>query len=218
MIAFIDDHRQAYGVEPICRALPIAPSTDHAHAARRADPSRLPDRVRRDADLRVEIRRVFEDNFRVYGVRKVWRESRREGFSAARCTVARLMRNIGLRGAIRDKPLRTTISDKAALCPLDRVNRQFRASAPDRLWLADFTYVATWAWLRLCRLRRRRLRPADRRLAGQPDEGDRVEGEGTAELLDDGTIEIELAYDNNDEVVLKAKRDPSSTACSVANS
>ena len=98
MIAFIDDHRQAYGVEPICRVLPIAPSTDHAHLARHADPSRLPDRVRRDADLKVEIQRVFEENFRVYGVRKVWRQLRREGFSVARCTVARLMRNIGLRG------------------------------------------------------------------------------------------------------------------------
>src|SRR5271157_3456202 len=117
MIAFIDDHRQAYGVEPICRVLPIAPSTYHAHAGKRADPSRLPERVRRDADLKVEIRRVFEENFRVYGVRKVWRQLRREGFSVARCTVARLMRNMGLRGAIRGKPLRTTINDKAA--PLD---------------------------------------------------------------------------------------------------
>ena len=144
MIAFTDDHRQTYGVEPICRVLPIAPSTYHAHAARRADPSRLPDRVRRDAHLKVEIRRVFEENFRVYGVRKVWRQLRREGISAARCTVARLMRDMGLRGASRGKPLRTTISDKAAPCPLDRVNRQFHASAPDRLWLADFTYVATW--------------------------------------------------------------------------
>jgi HTH-like domain len=145
MIAFTDDHRQTYGVGPICGVLPIAPSTYHAHAARRADPSRLPDRVRRDADRKVEIRRVFEENFRVYGVRKVWRQLRREGFGAARCTVARLMRDMmGLRGAIRGKPLRTTISDKAAPCPLDRVNRQFHASAPDRLWLADFTYVATW--------------------------------------------------------------------------
>ena len=88
---------------------------------------------------KVEIRRVFEENFRVYGVRKVWRQLRREGISAARCTVARLMRNMGLRGAIRGKPLRTTISHKAAPCPLDRVNRQFHASAPDRLWLADFS-------------------------------------------------------------------------------
>ncbi len=148
MIAFIDDHRQAYGVEPICKVLPIvpiAPSTYHAHVARRADPSRLPDRVRRDAHLKVEIRRVFEENFHVYGVRKVWRQLRREGVTAARCTVARLMRNMGLRGTVRGKPLRTTISDKAALCPLDHGNRQFHASAPDRLWLADFTYVATRA-------------------------------------------------------------------------
>jgi putative transposase len=145
MIAFIDDHRQAYGVEPICRVLPIAPSTYHAHAGKRADPSRLPERVRRDADLKVEIRRVFEENFRVYGVRKVWRQLRREGFSVARCTVARLMRNMGLRGAIRGKPLRTTVSHKAVPCPLDHVNRQFQAPAPDRLWLADFTYVSTWA-------------------------------------------------------------------------
>ena len=101
MIAFIDDHRLAYGVEPICKVLPIAPSTYHAHAAKRADPSRLPDRIRRDADLKVEIRRVFEENFRVYGVRKIWRQLRREGFSAARCTVARLMRDMGLQGAIR---------------------------------------------------------------------------------------------------------------------
>ena len=88
---------------------------------------------------------MFEENLRVYGVRKVWRQLRREGFSAARCTIARLMRNMGLRGAIRGKPVRTTISDRAALCPLDHVNRQFHASAPNRLWLADFTYVATWA-------------------------------------------------------------------------
>ena len=145
MIAFIDDHRQAYGVEPICRVLPIAPSTYHNHVARRADPSRLPDRIRRDADLKVEIRRVFEENFRVYGVRKIWRQLRRKGFSVARCTVARLMRDMGIRGATRGKPLRTTISDKAAPRPLDHVNRQFHACAPNRLWLADFTYVATWA-------------------------------------------------------------------------
>ena len=88
---------------------------------------------------------MFEENFRVYGVRKVWRQLRREDFSVARCTVARLMRNMGLRGAIRGKPLRTTISDKAASCPPDHVNRQFQAPAPDRLWLADFTYVSTWA-------------------------------------------------------------------------
>ena len=131
MIGFIDDHRP---VEPICKIIPIAPSTYHANVARRAHSFHLPDRVRCDADLKVEIRRVFEENFRVYGVRKIWRQLRRGG-AAARCTVAPLMRNIGLRRAIRGKPLRTTISDRAALRPLDHVNRQFHASAPDRLWL-----------------------------------------------------------------------------------
>ena len=91
-----------------------------------------------------EFCRSPRQTYHARAVRKVWRQLRREGFSAARCTVARLMRDMGLRGAIRGKPLRTTISDKAAPCPLDRVNRQFHASAPDRLWLADFTYVATW--------------------------------------------------------------------------
>ncbi len=145
MIAFIDDHREVYGVEPICRVLPIAPSTYHAHAARRADPGRLPARARRDAALKVAIRRVFEENFRVYGVRKVWRQLDREGIGAARCTVARLMRAMGLQGAIRGKPVRTTVSNKAAPCPLDRVNRQFRARCPNALWVSDFTYVATWS-------------------------------------------------------------------------
>ena len=145
MIAFIDDHRTVYGIEPICRVLLIAPSTYRAHAARRADPGRLPARARSDAGLMVEIRRVFETNFHVYGVRKIWRQMRREEISLARCTVERLMRQMGLRGVIRGKPVRTTISDKAAPCPRDHVNRQFHAPAPDRLWLSDFTYVATWA-------------------------------------------------------------------------
>jgi putative transposase len=145
MIAFIDAHRAVYGVEPICRVLPIAPSTYCAHAARRADHGKLPARARSDARLQVEIRRVFEENFRVYGVRKVWRQLGREGIAVARCTVARLMRTMGLQGAVRGKPVRTTISDKAAPCPLDRVNRQFRALRPNALWVSDFTYVATWA-------------------------------------------------------------------------
>ena len=144
MIAFIDDHRADHGVEPICRVLPIAPSTYHDHVARRRDPARLPARARRDAELRIAVRRVFEENFRVYGVRKLWRQLRREGFAVARCTVARLMREMGLKGAIRGKPVRTTVSDKSAACPLDRVNRAFRAPAPNRLWVSDFTYVATW--------------------------------------------------------------------------
>ena len=107
MIAFIDDHRGTYGVEPICKVLPIAPSTYHAHAARRADPTRLSARARRDDALMPEVRRVFEENFRVYGVRKVWRQLKREGHDVARCTVARLMRSLDLQGVIRGKPVRT---------------------------------------------------------------------------------------------------------------
>ncbi|MDR6144263.1 putative transposase [Sphingomonas sp. SORGH_AS870] len=145
MVSFIDAHRKAYGVEPICRVLPIAPSTYHAHAARRIEPTRRSARVRRDDALGPEVRRVFEENFRVYGVRKVWRQLRREGFDVARCTVARLMRAMGLAGVMRGKPVRTTVGDRTALCPLDRVNRQFRAPAPNMLWVSDFTYVATWA-------------------------------------------------------------------------
>ena len=145
MIAFIDEHRGAYGVEPICKVLPIAPSTYHERVIRRADPSRLPARAQRDAELQVEVRRVFEENFRVYGVRKVWHQLRREGVPVARCTVARLMREMGLAGAVRGKLVRTTVSDKAASCPLDRVNRQFCVPAPNMLWLSDFTYVSTWS-------------------------------------------------------------------------
>ncbi len=139
MIAFIDDYRAAYGVEPICKVLPIAPSTYHAHAARRADPGRLPARARSDAALMVEIRRVFEANFCVYGVRKVWRQLGREGSVAARCTVARLMRAMGLRGVVRGRTVRTTVPDPAAVCPLDRVSRQFKAPRPNALWVSDFT-------------------------------------------------------------------------------
>jgi len=145
MITFIDDHRKAYGVEPICKVLPIAPSTYHERQAQRRDPARLSARARRDLELKPQIARVFAENFAVYGVRKIWRQMRREEISLARCTVERLMRQMGLRGVIRGKPVRTTISDKAAQCPRDHVNRQFHAPAPDRLWLSDFTYVATWA-------------------------------------------------------------------------
>jgi transposase InsO family protein len=145
MIAFIDAHREAYGVEPICRVLPIAPSTYHEHAAKRRDPARLSERAKRDEMLKGEVQRVFDENFRVYGVRKVWRQLKREGFEVARCTVARLMRAMGLEGIVRGKIIRTTKSDKAAPCPLDRVNRQFQAPRPNALWVADFSYVATWS-------------------------------------------------------------------------
>src|SRR3954447_4378220 len=144
MIAFIDTHREVYGVEPICRVLPIAPSTYYEHTGRRRDPARLPARARRDELLRSEIRRVWEGNFRVYGVRKVWRQLRREGIAVARCTVARLMRALGLHGAVRGKTVRTTRSHRAVPCLLDRVHRDFKAPRPNVLWVADFTYVATW--------------------------------------------------------------------------
>ena len=145
MISFIDEHRPVLGVEPICKVLPIAPSTYYDTVAKRTDVDRLSVRARRDVSLKIEIRRVFDANYRVYGVRKVWRQLRREGFDVARCTVARLMKTMGLQGVIRGKPVRTTVSDKAVPCPLDRVNRQFHAPAPNRLWMSDFTYVSTWA-------------------------------------------------------------------------
>lgn len=144
MIAFIDDHRGAYGVEPICRVLPIAPSTYHAHVARRADPAKVSPRIRRDLLLMESIRRVHAANFGVYGARKVWRQLGREGIAVARCTVERLMRAMGLRGVVRGRETRTTVSNPATPCPADKVNRKFRASAPNVLWLSDFTYVATW--------------------------------------------------------------------------
>jgi putative transposase len=145
MKAFIDEHREVYGVEPICRVLPIAPSTYYEHAARKADPGRRPARERRDAELSQEIRRVFAAIFGVYGVRKVWRQMKREGIEVARCTVARLMRQMGLKGVVRGKSIRTTVSDAATPCPRDRVNRQFKAPRPNALWVSDFTYVATWS-------------------------------------------------------------------------
>ena len=145
MKAFIDEHREVYGVEPICRVLPIAPSTYYEHAARKANPDRRPARERRDIDLCREIRRVFAENFGVYGVRKVWHQMQRKGIDVARCTVARLMRQMGLKGVVRGKSIRTTVSDAAAPCPRDRVNRQFTAPRPNALWVSDFTYVATWS-------------------------------------------------------------------------
>jgi putative transposase len=145
MTAFIDEHREVYGVEPICRVLPIAPSTYYEHAARKANPDRRPARERRDAALCREIRRVFAENFGVYGVRKVWHQMQRKGIDVARCTVARLMRQMGLKGVVRGKSIRTTVSDAAAPCPRDRVNRQFTAPRPNALWVSDFTYVATWS-------------------------------------------------------------------------
>ncbi|HCE6490479.1 TPA: IS3 family transposase [Pseudomonas aeruginosa] len=144
MKAFVDEHRAVYGVEPICRVLPIAPSTYYAHAHCQAAPERRSPRTRRDEVLSGHIQRVWEENFQVYGVRKVWRQLKREGVVVARCTVERLMRRLGLQGVVRGKPVKTTISDKATPCPLDKVNRQFRAERPNALWVSDFTYVSTW--------------------------------------------------------------------------
>ena len=121
------------------------PRPCRAHAACAADPGRASARVRRDGALRPEIRRVWKDNFEVYGARKVWRQLRREGTDVARCTVARLMAQMGLKGAVRGKTVQTTISNPAMPCPADHVNRQFRAPRPNRLWVSDFTYVSTWA-------------------------------------------------------------------------
>jgi transposase InsO family protein len=121
--------------------LPIAPSTYCAQAGRRRDLEMLPARARRDAALMPELSRVFEENFRVYGVRKVWRQLKRKGHNLARCTVARLMPGMGLQGVIRSKRVRTTIRDKAAPCPLDHVNRQFKAPRPNAPWVSNFTYA-----------------------------------------------------------------------------
>jgi transposase InsO family protein len=145
MVCFIDQHRDEYGVEPICEQLPIAPSTYYEHKARSKEPARVPPRVRRDVELAREIRRVYEENFQVYGARKVWRQLGREEITVARCTVERLMRSLGLQGVVRGSKRRTTIRDDGAAYPADRVQRQFRATRPNQLWVADFTYVATWA-------------------------------------------------------------------------
>jgi putative transposase len=144
MLAFIDAHRDQYGVEPICKLLPIAPSRYYEHKARQSDPTRIPKRVQRDAELRGSIRRVWEENFRAYGARKVWKQLHRERIAVARCTVERLMRQEGLRGVVRGRRTRTTVADQALEKPLDRVQRRFTACRPNELWVADFTFVATW--------------------------------------------------------------------------
>ena len=145
---FIDAHRATHGVEPICKVLQIAPSGYRRHAALQRDPQRRCARARLDEALMPEIKRVWQTNMQVYGADKVWRQLRREGTAVARCTVERLMRRQGLRGVIRGKVVRTTISDGKALCPMDKVNRQFRAERPNQLWVSDFTYVSTWqGWL-----------------------------------------------------------------------
>jgi len=144
MVGFIDAHRATYGVEPICAVLPIAPSTYYEQKARQADPRRQPARVQRDAALGPEIERVWRSHRRVYGAKKVWKQLHREAIPVARCTVARLMRALGLRGVVRGRRIRTTIPDALAERPRDLVQRHFHATRPNQLWVADLTYVATW--------------------------------------------------------------------------
>jgi transposase InsO family protein len=144
MRAFVDEHRENFGVEPICKVLQVAPSGYRKHAARRRDPSRRCRRALRDARLIPQVERVWQANLRVYGADKVWRQLHREGTHVARCTVERLMRRLGLHGVRRGRSVRTTVPDAAVPCPLDRVNRQFKADRPNQLWVSDFTYVSTW--------------------------------------------------------------------------
>jgi len=143
-VAFVDAHREAYGVEPICAVLPIAPSTYYEAKAREAQPDRRPARARRDDELKGEIGRVWRENFCVYGVRKVWKQLKREGLTVARCTVRRLLPELGLRGAVRGRKFRTTIPEEVLGRPSDLLERNFVATRPNQVWVADLTYVATW--------------------------------------------------------------------------
>ena len=145
MTSFVDENRADFGVEPICAELPIAPSVYYEHKRREREPERRSARSRRDGELRTRIRRVWESNFGVYGARKVWRQLQREGVGVARCTVERLMRQEGLKGVVRGEKKRTTIPDEDAARPADLVDRSFEADGPDRLWVADITYVPTWS-------------------------------------------------------------------------
>jgi transposase InsO family protein len=148
MYRLVDEHRQAYGVEPMCSVLQIASSGYWRHAARQRNPQLRCARAQRDDTLLPHIERVWNANMRVYGAEKVWRQMTREGLCTARCTVERLMRHLGLQGVRRGKVVRTTISDAKLPCPLDRVNRVFKADRPNQLWVSDFTYVSTWqGWL-----------------------------------------------------------------------
>lgn len=144
MVRFIDEHRDAYGVDPICRELPIAPSLYFEAKRRERDSERQPARARRDAQLKVEIQRVYDESGRRYGARKTWRQLRLEQWQIARCTVERLMRELGLQGVPRGKRWKTMITDELSPKPLDLVDRQFVAGRPNQLWVADFTYVPTW--------------------------------------------------------------------------
>lgn len=148
MKAYIDQHRHAYGVEPICKVLQMAPSCYWRHAAQQRNPSLRCARAQRDDMLIPEIERVWHANYQVYGADKVWQQLGREGLAIARCTVERLMHRLGLEGVRRGKVVRTTTPDTSRPCPLDKVNRVFRSDRPNQLWVSDFTYVSTWqGWL-----------------------------------------------------------------------
>jgi transposase InsO family protein len=144
MYAFIDAHRAEYGVAPICEVLAVAPSAYYAPRAAVADPARRSARVQRDDALASRIDTLWHEAHAVYGATKVWKALHRQHVTVARCTVERLMRRLGLRGVVRGRVPRTTTPDAAAPCPQDLVQRDFSAAAPNQLWVADFTYVATW--------------------------------------------------------------------------
>ena len=148
MKRLVDQKRHIFGVEPMCKVLNIAPSCYFKHAARLHNRALRSARELRDEQLVVDIERIWQTNWQVYGANQVWRQMRHEGIHVARCTVERLMRRLGLQGAHRGKKVRTTVADKFATCPLDHVNRQFHAKRPNELWVSDFTYVSTWqSWL-----------------------------------------------------------------------
>ena len=144
MMAYIDQHKDQFGVEPLCAQLPISSSSYYVYKARQADPNLQPNRWHKDEALKPEIQRVFEENRQVYGAHKIWKQLHRENHVVARCTVERLMKVLGIQGIVRGKRRKTTIADEAAERPLDLVNRQFVADGPNQLWVADFTYVYTW--------------------------------------------------------------------------
>lgn len=146
IVDYIDQNRDAYGVEPICKVLPIAPATYYVHSARKRNPELRSTRAKRDEEVSKEIRRVYDASYDgTYGADKVWRSLLREGTKVARCTIERLMRNLGLRGAVRGPAFTiTTTPDKGAARPADLVRRSFVATRPNQLWVADITYVATW--------------------------------------------------------------------------
>jgi transposase InsO family protein len=146
MVAFIDQHRATYGVEPICRVLPIAPSTYFRRKAEQADPTKRSARAIRDEVLKAIIQRIWHEHDQAYGAHKVWKQMGREGLHAARCRVRRLMRELGLQGVVRGRAWTiTTHADSATVRPADLVQRQFTATRPNQLWVSDFTYVATWS-------------------------------------------------------------------------